>query len=158
MDSTELRVHMAISGVKRLELAGRIGVDQSTIWRWEKGQVAIPDWRAAAVRAAVYGIKSHEPQARVGQGLQMRTVQQLREERGWRQSDVARRVGVTQAMVWAWETGRSEPRASQLRVLARVFGVSSDTIKFAADYYAGGRNGHTEDAGARGAGVGPDGR
>jgi transcriptional regulator with XRE-family HTH domain len=41
---------------------------------------------------------------------------------------VAVAIGVTPATVFNWERGRHEPKASQLRALARHFGVSMDEI------------------------------
>jgi transcriptional regulator with XRE-family HTH domain len=43
---------------------------------------------------------------------------------------VAVAIGVTPATVFNWERGRHEPKASQLRALARHFGVSMDEIDF----------------------------
>ncbi len=59
----------------------------------------------------------------------MKTIRQLREQREWTRLQLANRVGVTPGSVYNWERGVSEPRVSQLRELARVFGVSSDDIR-----------------------------
>ncbi len=59
----------------------------------------------------------------------MKTIRQLREGKGWTQLELAYRLEVTPGTVYAWESGRSEPRVSQLRALARLFGVSSDAIE-----------------------------
>ncbi len=58
----------------------------------------------------------------------MKTIRQLREEKGWTQLDLANQIGVTPGTIWSWEKGRFEPRASQLRALAEVFGVRMDDI------------------------------
>ena len=58
----------------------------------------------------------------------MRTIRRLREERGWTQLEVAYRLGVTPVTIYNWERGRTEPRVSQFRQLARLFGVSMDDI------------------------------
>ncbi len=55
MEAIALRVNMAISGVKRQELANRIGVDQSTVWRYERGQLRVPEGRVPEIMAALYG-------------------------------------------------------------------------------------------------------
>lgn len=60
----------------------------------------------------------------------MKTIRALREERGWTQLELANKLSVTPATVYNWERGRYEPKASQLRALARVFGVSMDEIDF----------------------------
>lgn len=60
----------------------------------------------------------------------MKTIRKLREEAGMTQLGLANAVGVTPITVYNWERGRYEPKASQLRSLARVFGVSMDDIDF----------------------------
>jgi len=44
----------------------------------------------------------------------------------------ATELGVSLATVYNWESGKFDPRASQLRALARLFGVSMDAIDFDA--------------------------
>jgi transcriptional regulator with XRE-family HTH domain len=60
----------------------------------------------------------------------MKTIRGLREERGWTQLELANAIGVTPATVYNWERGKYEPKASQLRALARAFAVSMDDIDF----------------------------
>lgn len=60
----------------------------------------------------------------------MKTIRQLREAAGLTQLDLANRIGVTPVTVYNWERGRYEPKALQLRAVARVFGVSMDAIDF----------------------------
>jgi transcriptional regulator with XRE-family HTH domain len=59
----------------------------------------------------------------------VKTIRQLREERGWTQLELANRLGVTPATVYNWERARFEPTGSKLRLLARAFGVSMDDIE-----------------------------
>ena len=58
----------------------------------------------------------------------MKTIAELRKERGWTQLELAIKLGVTPATIYNWERGRNEPRASQFRDIARTFGVSMDSI------------------------------
>ena len=60
----------------------------------------------------------------------MQTIRELRERAGLTQAQLAARIGVTVGTVSGWERRINEPRASQLRALARVFGVSMDVIDF----------------------------
>ena len=60
----------------------------------------------------------------------MKTIRELREEAGMTQLELAVRVGVTPSAVYNWERGRNEPKATQLRSLARVFGVPMEEIDF----------------------------
>jgi transcriptional regulator with XRE-family HTH domain len=57
-----------------------------------------------------------------------KTIQQLREERGESQSQLAKAIGVTTEDVAAWEAGVAEPTISRLRVLTEHFGVRNDQI------------------------------
>ena len=58
----------------------------------------------------------------------MQTIEELRRARGWTQLELANRLGVTPSTIYNWERGRYEPRVSQLRDLARLFGVRMDEI------------------------------
>ncbi len=63
----------------------------------------------------------------------MKMIRELREERGWTQLELAIKVGVTPVTVYNWERGRYEPKVSQFRALAKVFGVSMDDIALVDD-------------------------
>lgn len=63
----------------------------------------------------------------------MKTIRQLREERGWTQLELANRLGVVPSTVYNWERGRVEPKVSQLRAMAREFEISSDDIELVED-------------------------
>ena len=60
----------------------------------------------------------------------MKTIRQLREQQGETQLQLAVALGVTPATVYNWERGQFEPKASQLRAIARHFDVSMDDIDF----------------------------
>lgn len=62
----------------------------------------------------------------------MKTIRQVREERGWTQLHLAIRLGVTPVTIYNWERGNSEPRVSQFRQLARLFGISMDDLALAS--------------------------
>jgi transcriptional regulator with XRE-family HTH domain len=63
----------------------------------------------------------------------MATIRQLREERGWTQLHLAIQLGVTPVTIYNWERGNSEPRVTQFRQLARLFGVSMDDLTLTND-------------------------
>jgi len=67
----------------------------------------------------------------------MKTIKELREEAGLTQFQLAVKVGVTPTTVSAWERGVYEPRASQLRKLAQLFGVAMDEIDTATPLLEG---------------------
>ena len=55
-------------------------------------------------------------------------IRQLREAKGWKQSDLAARVGVSRAAIGYYETGTRTPPYATLIRIAEVFGVSTDYI------------------------------
>jgi len=59
-----------------------------------------------------------------------KTLRQLREERGWTQETLARRLGVGQTAVSAWERGERVPRQRSILRLADLFGVPVAVITF----------------------------
>jgi len=60
--------------------------------------------------------------------MKRKTVRELREAKGITPVQIAAHMGVALATVYNWEAGKHEPRASQLRELARLFGVSMEEI------------------------------
>ncbi len=63
----------------------------------------------------------------------MKTIRELREERGWTQFDLAVKIGVTPSTVYKWESGKNEPTASKLRLVARLFEVPMEQIALPED-------------------------
>lgn len=59
-----------------------------------------------------------------------RTIADLRREQDMTQLELAIALGVTPGAVSGWERGINEPRSSQLRAMALLFGVSMDDIDF----------------------------
>ena len=55
-------------------------------------------------------------------------IRRLRMERGWTQEELGERVGVSAQAVSKWETGQSLPDISQLPLLAKAFGVTTDLL------------------------------
>ncbi len=62
----------------------------------------------------------------------MRALADLRATKGMTQVDLAVWLDVTPSTVYNWERGRSEPRSSQLKALAGLFGVTMDDIEIPA--------------------------
>lgn len=61
------------------------------------------------------------------------TIRELREGKGWTQAEFAFHLSVTPSSVYAWEAGKSEPKASQVRAIAELCAVSMDSIAFEAE-------------------------
>lgn len=62
------------------------------------------------------------------EGGEVKTIRELRTERGLTQLELANAVGVTPSTVYSWERGRYVPDVVKLRAIARLFDVSSDDI------------------------------
>ncbi|MCQ2362524.1 MAG: helix-turn-helix transcriptional regulator [Acidaminococcaceae bacterium] len=56
------------------------------------------------------------------------TIQQLRYERNWSQTDLANRLGITRAAINSWEMGLTKPALSMLVKLSYLFGVTTDYL------------------------------
>lgn len=56
------------------------------------------------------------------------TIRALREQAGYSQSELAKRLSVTRSSVNAWESGLSAPTAVNIIELSRLFHVSADFI------------------------------
>lgn len=53
---------------------------------------------------------------------------QMRKSAGLTQASAAEKIGVTEASVCMWETGKTLPRASLLPKVAEVYGCSIDDL------------------------------
>jgi transcriptional regulator with XRE-family HTH domain len=51
-------------------------------------------------------------------------LRRFREQYGISRSELATRTGLSRPTIWAWESGKTQPRLSNLRVLANVLGIS----------------------------------
>jgi transcriptional regulator with XRE-family HTH domain len=56
------------------------------------------------------------------------TIRSLREQAGYSQAELAKRLSVTRSSVNAWESGLSAPTAVYIIELAKLFHVSADFI------------------------------
>ena len=56
------------------------------------------------------------------------TLEQMRLERAFSMSDVARALGVTPVSVSRWENGQAKPSTGSVRALATLFNVSVKEI------------------------------
>lgn len=52
----------------------------------------------------------------------------LREQKGYTQADLAKRLGITRSSVNAWEMGISVPSTQYIVELAQIFKVSTDYL------------------------------
>ena len=63
-----------------------------------------------------------------GVSMRLEGLQMLREERGWKQSDMARRLWVSQSTYSGYETGKIQVPVDTLLKLADIYDVSMDYL------------------------------
>jgi transcriptional regulator with XRE-family HTH domain len=51
-------------------------------------------------------------------------LRRFREQSGLSRSELAERTGLSRPTIWAWESGRTQPRQSNLHTLANALGIS----------------------------------
>lgn len=56
------------------------------------------------------------------------TFKELMKKKGYTQTELAERLGVTQSTVSYWATGLNQPRTKQLQAIAQALGVSVSTL------------------------------
>lgn len=62
-------------------------------------------------------------------------IKQLREKRGWTQSELSKMLGITRSSVNAWEMGISVPSTQYIVELSTLFKISTDFL-LGVDNYA----------------------
>ena len=55
-------------------------------------------------------------------------LKELREQHGYSQAQLARKLGVGQSAVGMWENGANKPKNAKLEMLANLFNVSTDYL------------------------------
>ncbi len=58
----------------------------------------------------------------------MNRLKYCREQKGFSQTDIAEKLGVTQQAIAKWETGEAMPRADKLPQLAKILGCTIDAL------------------------------
>lgn len=66
----------------------------------------------------------------------MKTIRELRDERGWSRLALAGHVGVDPMTIAKWEWGIHVPSLRQARAIAAALGVSMDDIDYERPYEA----------------------
>ena len=61
-------------------------------------------------------------------------LKELRKEKGLSQAQLAAETGLTQSSIAYWETGKRNPTAQAVIILARYFGVTTDYLLGEKDY------------------------
>ena len=124
------------AGLRRLDLANRLGVSEETIRLWERGAVQPSETHLVrlipmlSVEAAYW--QHHE----VGDapdhdelGELARCLRSERAKRGLTQAAMAAHLAVAQPTYAGWESGRTQPAADRLAGLASLLGISERQVE-----------------------------
>lgn len=142
--SARLGAHLEASrtraGMRRVDLADRLGVSEETIRLWEKGAVQ-PTADNLARLIPVLAIEASHWQLPAdvvapAEDEFPALARRLREERhalGLTQAAVAVRLGVAQATYAGWETGRSTPGPQHTAVVANLLAMTADEVESLGD-------------------------
>jgi transcriptional regulator with XRE-family HTH domain len=128
-----LRALRRKAGLRRSDLAGRLGVSDETIRLWEKGSVQ-PSADRLARLIALMALEADGWSALVDDASPhdlpplARRLRHERELRGVTQAEAVRSIGVPQATYAGWETGRTTPGSSAHAVLASFLGITEQDV------------------------------
>lgn len=122
------RVH---AGMRRVDLAGQMGVSEETIRLWEKGAVQ-PSVERLARLIALLALETSQWPAPSGPSPDLpplaRRLRSERDGRGMTQSAVVKILDVPQATYAGWETGRSTPGVHFFATLAAFLGIAERDV------------------------------
>ena len=104
----QLKRHRETHGWSRADVAARLGVSQSVLWRWESERRK-PQGRYLAKVCALLGDDPRPTPVTVGEQLKRH-----RERHGLTLMAMAARLGVAQSTLCRWETGEREPQGEYL--------------------------------------------
>jgi transcriptional regulator with XRE-family HTH domain len=133
--SARLGAHLEASrihaGLRRMDLAGQLGVSEETIRLWEKGAVQ-PSAERLARLIALMSLETAQwppqPEPRMELPPLARRLRDERHARGLTQAAVVLLLDVPQATYAGWETGRSTPGVLFFPSLAEFLGITESDI------------------------------
>lgn len=124
------------AGLRRIDLAHRLGVSEETIRLWERGAVQPSEdhlVRLIPMLAIESSLWDHLEVATAGEDDELpelaRRLRQERARRALTQSALAAELGVSQATYAGWETGRATPRAEHHAALASFLDLAGATVE-----------------------------
>lgn len=123
------------AGLRRTDVASRLGVSEETIRLWERGSVQPTQDRLArliamlSIEASLW--QAHDGGADADEDELPALAQRLRAERaarGLAQRAVAQLLGVAQPTYAAWETGRATPGDAHHQAIAAFLGLEAAEV------------------------------
>jgi transcriptional regulator with XRE-family HTH domain len=132
-DAAKLRAARTAAGLTQADLAGRIGTDQTVITSWESRGVR-PSARSLGRISQALGLAVadlYRPDSQV-EG----TLADLRVGAGLSQSELARRLQVSQTRLSRWELAKSAPTWDEVGALSAALDLPRTAIAAAIDLTA----------------------
>jgi DNA-binding transcriptional regulator YiaG len=123
-DAALMRAQRARAGWKQAELAERLGVRQTQVSAWERGEASIPSARWPEIRDL---LAAAEPDIRPTQFQRPVDADELRSNRqrlGWSQAEFARRLDVSKPTVGNWEIGNKPVPEQRWQQIRELFGTA----------------------------------
>jgi len=123
------------AGLRRLDLANRLGVSEETIRLWERGAVQPSEAHLVRLIPMLSIEASYWERHAVGAVADPDELPELarclraeRAERGLTQAAMAAHLGVPQATYAGWESGRTTPAADRVTQVASLLGITESQI------------------------------
>lgn len=123
------------AGMRRLDLANRLGVSEETIRLWERGAVQPSEEHLVrlipmlSVESSFWQSQEIAPGAQDDEPDLARCLREERAQRGLTQAALAAELSVAQATYAGWETGRATPSSEHLASVAALLGLSEAQIE-----------------------------
>lgn len=134
--TTHLQRARERAGLRRVDLANRLGVSEETVRLWERGAARpTPDRLERLIAVLSIGVPSWEPDTDRDAGDEVqesefaRRLRSERSARGITQASAAVELGVAQATYAGWELGRALPAHQHVAVVASFLGLSPSAVQ-----------------------------
>lgn len=121
------------AGLRRLDLADRLGVSEESIRLWERGAVQPSEEHLVrlipmlSIEASAWSAPSGDQDDEAPPLA--RRLREERAKRGLTQAAMAAAIGAPQATYAGWETGRTTPSAPYVAVIADLLGLSVPAVE-----------------------------
>ena len=131
-DGTELREFREQSDLSRADVADLLDVSYASVQNWESGDTNPQGENLRKIRKLLD--KSPEEMKRqrketAGREFDGERLTEMKQQFDIRQGELAELLGVTNATVWSWETGRTTPSEKNIERIEKIEGMSEETVK-----------------------------
>lgn len=116
------------NGITQADLARIIGVDKRQVSAWERGKHAIPLYAlqriAAALELDIIKLMDEQPDRK-----KYSLLANVRREKGYTQSKLAKALGVSQGLISTFENGANKPTEEMLKRISEILGVPIEALQ-----------------------------